>query len=270
LYTFVCVQQYSGLLLDPSHTTREGSILATIGTAAPQNGHQKLERGDRVSLAYQRLRELIVSGRLAPGARIIETTVAGRLGVSRTPVRAALQRLQQEGYVVVTSPGQQSRMSVAPLTQEDARELFGMVSAVEGLAVNWAARRPAADRREVVEELRAINRSLLDASASRARDVNLVFELDKTFHRKCVEAGAGPRLLALHDSFKPQSERYGRIYSSALIDEMPTSVDEHEFVIAGIESGDGESAENAMRRNWWNASDRLSRVIDALGEQGSW
>ena len=102
-----------------------------------------VERGDRVTLAYQKLRELIVLGRLAPGTRIIETTVAARLGVSRTPVRAALQRLQQEGYVVVTSPGQQSRMSVAPLTQEDAIELFGMVSAVEGLAANGAARRPA-------------------------------------------------------------------------------------------------------------------------------
>jgi DNA-binding GntR family transcriptional regulator len=98
-------------------------------------------RGDRVTLAYRRLRELIVTGRLAPGSRIIETAVAARLGVSRTPVRAALQRLQQEGYVVVASPGQQSRMAVAPLTQEDAIELFGMVSAVEGLAANGAARR---------------------------------------------------------------------------------------------------------------------------------
>ena len=99
-------------------------------------------RGDRVTLAYRRLRELIVTGKLAPGSRIIETSVVGRLGVSRTPVRAALQRLQQEGYVVVTSPGQQSRMAVAPLTQEDAIELFGMVSAVEGLAANGAAHRP--------------------------------------------------------------------------------------------------------------------------------
>lgn len=234
------------------------------------NGQHRLERGDRVTLAYQRLRELIVSGRLAPGARIIETTVATRLGVSRTPVRAALQRLQQEGYVVVTSPGQQSRMSVAPLTQDDARELFGMVSAVEGLAVNWAASRPADVRAVIVEELRRVNQDLLDSSTQRSRDVNRVFELDREFHRKCVEAGAGPRLLALHESFKPQSERYGRIYSSALIDEMPTSVSEHETVIDGIEAGDGDAAEKAMRYNWWNASDRLCRVIDTLGEQGSW
>jgi DNA-binding GntR family transcriptional regulator len=228
------------------------------------------ERGDRVTLAYHRLRELIVLGRLAPGSRIIETTVASRLGVSRTPVRAALQRLQQEGYVIVTSPGQQSRMSVAPLTQEDAVELFGMVSAVEGLAAHGAARRPATTRASVVPELRELNARLLDASSAQRHDVNQVFVLDQAFHRRVVEAGAGPRLLALHDSIKPQSERYGRIYSSALIDEMPTSVKEHEEVIRAIERGDSPAAEAAMRKNWSNASERLARVIDALGERGTW
>lgn len=228
------------------------------------------ERGDRVTLAYRRLRELIVTGRLAPGSRIIETTVATRLGVSRTPVRAALQRLQQEGYVVVASPGQQSRMAVAPLTQEDAMELFGMVSAVEGLAAHGAARRPAQERAGVVPELRALNADLLSASSAQARDVNRVFTLDERFHRRVVEAGAGPRLLALHDSFKPQSERYGRIYSSALIDEMAASVQEHEDVVRAIEAADADAAEAAMRRNWSNASQRLAAVIDALGEQGTW
>ncbi|CAN5766417.1 GntR family transcriptional regulator [soil metagenome] len=235
------------------------------------NGNQpKLERGDRVTLAYNRLRELIVSGRLAPGSRIIETAVASRLGVSRTPVRAALQRLQQEGYVIVASPGQQSRMSVAPLTQEDARELFGMVSAVEGLAANWAAQKPLEQRRAVAAELRGLNADLVEAASSAVRDVNRVFDVDMWFHRRVVEAGAGPRLLALHDSFKPQSERYGRIYSSALIDEIGTSAEEHEQVVVGIEEGDGDAAEQALRRNWWNASERLARVIVTMGERGSW
>ncbi|MBR9988805.1 MAG: GntR family transcriptional regulator [Gemmatimonadetes bacterium] len=238
-------------------------------TGTPE-GRPKQERGDRVTHAYRRLRELIVTGRLAPGSRIIETSVAGRLGVSRTPVRAALQRLQQEGYVVVTSPGQQSRMAVAPLTQEDAIELFGMVSAVEGLAAHGAAQRPERARQSVVQELRILNRDLLEASAADRRDVNRVFTLDERFHRKVVEAGAGPRLLALHDSFKPQSERYGRIYSSALIDEMASSVKEHEDVVCAIENSDPDGAEAAMRRNWTNASQRLADVIDTLGERGTW
>ncbi|MFB6240160.1 MAG: GntR family transcriptional regulator, partial [Gemmatimonadota bacterium] len=54
---------------------------------------------DRSGETYTRLRELIVRGQLAPGSRIIETDVAERLGVSRTPVRSALQRLEQEGFI---------------------------------------------------------------------------------------------------------------------------------------------------------------------------
>ena len=60
---------------------------------------------DRVSQAYEEIRDLIVRGRLAPGARIHENEAALRLGSSRTPVRAALQRLQQEGYVTGATPG---------------------------------------------------------------------------------------------------------------------------------------------------------------------
>lgn len=226
------------------------------------------ERGDRFALAYQKLRELIVLGRLAPGSRIIETSVAERLGVSRTPVRAALQRLQQEGYVVVTSPGQQSRMAVAPLTQEDAIELFGVVASIEGLAANWAASNGSGEA--TLDEIRSLNDALYEVATSSRPDVNTVFEIDRQWHRKVVEAGAGPRLLALHDSFKPQSERYGRIYSSALIDEIAASVEEHRVVIRHIEDGDGDGAEAAMRLNWSNASQRLAAVIESVGERGAW
>src|SRR6478672_9936126 len=99
-------------------------------------GPRKRARPQQV---YERLRELIVDGRLAPGTRIVETEVAERLGVSRTPVRGALQRLQQEGYVVDSPTLQQTRPTVAPLTSEDAHELFLLVGALEGLAASRAA-----------------------------------------------------------------------------------------------------------------------------------
>jgi DNA-binding GntR family transcriptional regulator len=242
-------------------------VATELNAAAPAQG---MSRGDRVAVAYHRIRELIVLGRLPPGTRIIETTVAARLGVSRTPVRAALQRLQQEGYVVVSSPGQQSRVSVAPVTREDAIELYTVLAAVEGLAASLAAARSNEVRRATAVELRILNTALLEASQAPRRDVARVFELDFQFHRLIVEAGAGPRLLALHDSFKPQSERYGRIYSSALIDEISASVSEHEDIVRCIETGDGTAAERAMRFNWENASDRLASVIGAVGVRGAW
>src|SRR6266516_1813696 len=75
--------------------------------------------GSRPDQVYARLRDLIVQGSLAPGSRIVETEIASRLGVSRTPVREALQRLQQEGFVNGAPGAQQSRLTVAPLTRDD-------------------------------------------------------------------------------------------------------------------------------------------------------
>src|SRR5690606_3496565 len=117
----------------------EGAMSANPRSARrPSSDRTRDLRNDRVSQAYRQLRELIIWGRLAPGTRIIETDVAARLGVSRTPVRSALQRLQQEGYIVASGTGQQSRLAVAPLTREDARELFAIVAEVEALGAQWA------------------------------------------------------------------------------------------------------------------------------------
>lgn len=239
-------------------------------TAAAKDSADDNGRGDRVTKAYNQLRDLIVRGRLAPGTRIIETDVAARLGVSRTPVRGALQRLQQEGYIVATGSGQQSRLSVTPLTQEDARELFAIVGEIEGLGARWSAELAEADRLVVVDDLQRMNQQLASAASEPRPDHQLVFDLDQGFHRRYVEGAAGPRLLAMHDAIKPQSERYVRLYISALVDEIGTSVREHTVIIDAIAAGEGEAAQSAVRHNWRNAASRLSRVIDALGERGTW
>jgi DNA-binding GntR family transcriptional regulator len=90
------------------------------------------------------------------------------------------------------------------------------------------------------------------------------------FHRTYVEVGGGPRIRALHDAIKPQSERYIRLYISALVDEIGTSVDEHDQTIRMIEAGQPDEAQLAVRTNWHNAADRLSKVIQHLGERGAW
>lgn len=227
-------------------------------------------RVNRELSIYEQIRELIVHGRFAPGTRIIETEVASRLGVSRTPVRSALQRLQQEGYIVTSGVGRQARPSVAPLTREDAWELFGIVGGVEGLASRWAAALEPAARHKLVEKLEVVNQKLLHATQAGRPDHNLFFTLDTEFHHAYVAASAGPRLQVLHDAIKPQAERYVRLYTSVLLDEIGTSVREHDTIIAAIGAGDEEAAQRAVQQNWRNAALRLNRVINAVGERGSW
>jgi DNA-binding GntR family transcriptional regulator len=225
-------------------------------------------RSDTVSRVYQELRGLIVWGHLPPGARIAERAVAERLGLSRTPVRSALHRLQQEGFVSSVGRGQDQRLIVAPLTQEDGREIILIVGHLEGLAAHTAALLPDAQRKRIVARLREINRDL--AAESKRREFAQIFELDQAFHRAYVEDVVGPRLLALHRAIKPQIERYTRLYISVLVDELPTSVKEHEVIVKAIASGDAHAGQRAVETNWRNAAARLSRVIGQLGERGSW
>jgi DNA-binding GntR family transcriptional regulator len=219
---------------------------------------------------YNKLRELIVRGQLAPGTRVVETDVAKKLGMSRTPVRSALQRLHQEGYIVDSPSLRQSRPTVAPLTKEDAAELFSIVAEIEGLAARSAAALSKARRGALTTELSAINARLRKAADAKEPDHNLLWELDERFHRRYVEAGAGPRLIALHDAVKPQAERYERLYVSLLAHDMTPSITEHGAIVRALKRGDPDVAQRAVQTNWRNAAQRLGVVIERLGERGRW
>ena len=226
--------------------------------------------GSRPDQVYLRLRDLIVQGSLAPGSRIVETEIATRLGVSRTPVREALQRLQQEGFVIGAPGAQQSRLTVAPLTRDDVHELLDVVGALEGLGARRAAKLDVADRRLLVKELRALNQEFARAGRTAPIDHGRLYDVDERLHRRIVQAGVGPRLLALHEAVKPQAERYIRMYISLLTGDIKSSVDEHDTIIEAIEDGRASDAQEAVDVNWRHAADRLSRVIEVAGERGSW
>ena len=223
----------------------------------------------RPQQVYERLRALIIDGRLAPGARIVETEVASRLGVSRTPVRGALQRLQQEGYVVDSPTLQQTRPTVAPLTADDARELFLLVGALEGLAAFRAALGSPTERSGLVASLAQINDAFAAAASAARPDHARIFDLDARFHRGYMTA-AGPRIRALHEIVKPQAERYERLYVSMLTPELHRSVTEHRAIVRALRSGNAPNAQSAVETNWRNAAERLAAVVTAAGERGSW
>jgi DNA-binding GntR family transcriptional regulator len=233
------------------------------GTADPG------ERTDNVSRAYQELRHRIVWGQLPPGARISERIVAERLGLSRTPVRSAMHRLEQEGFIASVGRARERRLIVAPLTMQDGQEVLHIVGHLEGLAARTAALLPRHRRDAIVRRLRELNDELRRQSSDHVDAVRF-FDLDIEFHRSYVEGVAGPRLLTLHRAIKPQSERYIRLYVTAFVDKVSTSVHEHEKIVSAIARGDAGGAQKATETNWHNAAERLARVIEQHGERGSW
>lgn len=224
---------------------------------------------DHVTRAYDELRRFIIGGQLSPGGRISERAVGERLGLSRTPVRSALHRLEQEGFIVSEGSGRERRLIVAPLTMHDGQELFTIVGHLEGMAARLAALLPAAQRRAVVARLRTVNREL-EAQARTGGDAERFFALDFEFHRTYVEEVVGPRLRALHHAFKPQTERYVRLYTTVFLGQVVTSVREHDRIVAAIARGDAEAAQREAETNWYNAAARLARVIEQHGERGIW
>lgn len=226
--------------------------------------------GNSLRKAFYEIRELIVHGRLSPGSWIVEADLARHLAMSRTPVRSALHWLQREGYVIEHKNARKSRMVVAPLTKEDAGELYSIIGHVEGLAGRHTAALPKSQRVEIVGRLKGFNNQLREILTARDSRAAGIFDLDRNFHRAIIESGAGPRLLALHKSIEPQAERYWRLYASSIINDLHLSLGEHDEIIAAIVAGDADRVERALQANWEKGCHRLAHVIDIFGERGSW
>jgi DNA-binding GntR family transcriptional regulator len=230
----------------------------------------KAEHGTSVGTAFQRIRDLIVHAKLAPGTWIVEGDLCDHLNMSRTPVRGALYLLQREGYVIEYRNGSKARMIVAPLTKEDASELYPIIGRLEGLAGRRAAVLPKPEREALAAKLRVVNRKLEKIARDRGYNGPDIFDLDHEFHRLLLTAGSGPRLTTLHRAIEPQTERYWRLYASSIINELHVSVSEHEEIIAALLEGNPDRLEKALFTNWENGCRRLGKVIEIFGDRGSW
>jgi DNA-binding GntR family transcriptional regulator len=227
---------------------------------------QRENNGER---AYVSLRSMIVDGRLPPGGWLIESDLTERLHMSRTPIRAALQWLQHEGYVIECGTGSKSRMMIAPLTLSDSRELYAIVGAIEGIAGRHAAELPAKARDTIVTTLQRLNSTMVKTSKSSDPDLGFFADTDTAFHDRIVESAAGPRLLAIYKAIKPQTDRYWLFYSRFIKEDMARSCAEHHQIVRSISRGDAEAAQRNLQINWANGAERLEKAIAKFGEQGT-
>jgi DNA-binding GntR family transcriptional regulator len=230
----------------------------------------KAEHGTSLLTAFREIRELIVHGKLSPGTWILEAELAERLNMSRTPVRGAIHWLQREGYILEHRNAKKSRMIVAPLTKEDANELYLIIGRLEGIAGRGIASLPADERKEICSQLQVLNDRLELISKDRDGHPGEIFENDRSFHRLIIKYGAGARMTTLHKAIEPQTERYWRLYASSIIKDLHLSVSEHQEVIRAIEAADPDRVEASLQLNWIKGAERLGHVIEIFGERGSW
>lgn len=235
-----------------------------------RRGPKKCANETRVSRAFLHIRDLIVYGRMTPGTWIVEEKLCEQLNMSRTPIHLALYLLRGEGYVMEQRSRENSHMIVAPMTQEDAADLYLILGRLEGLAGRRAAELPLGDRKVLALKLRDLNDRLASVTTSDSGAGPEILDICRRFHRLLIEAGSGPRLKTLHRAIEPQAERYWRINSAAVLNDLPASIEEHEEIIAALTAGDTNRLEKAIRMYRENGCNRLARTFESFGEHGSW
>src|SRR5579871_496410 len=165
-----------------------------MGTTPLSSTSTQVSRAEPVAVqAYRLIRQAILQGQFSPGQRLIETELAAMLGVSRTPVREALSKLEVDGLVDLLPTGG----LVVRNIENELVEIYGLRQRVEGYAANLAARRITADELAALEDVCSAALAALDSRGLEERA-----ELNNTFHRRLTEASHSPRLIRLTNSYR--------------------------------------------------------------------
>lgn len=200
--------------------------------------------------AYSLILAAVDEGDLAPGTRLVETDLADRLGVSRTPVREALQRLEAHG--IVKREGRSLR--VATLDHNQLGELYEVRSHVEGLAAKLAARHAAP------EEI-ALLRQMVQADRARVDDAEALSRSNRQFHGLLHRATHNRYLTQMLESMR----RSLVLLSSSTLARPgrgQSSIDEHDRIVEAIEKRDERAAQEAAETHISNAY-RMRLVLDS-------
>lgn len=208
------------------------------GTPAAQGQPTRLiERRVLRDEVRERLMEDILSGKLQPGERIVETRVAKELGLSQTPVREALRDLELLGFVVTSAFRGATVRRVSP---EDWAEIYPIRAALEGVAARAAAERISE------EDVRRL-RGLIDVmrSASQRGDKHATIAADIEFHAHIVELSGNRVLKQLWQSLRLATTTFLTV--SVTHRPLLELAERHTVVLEALISRDGAAAEAAMR-----------------------
>jgi len=233
-----------------SHPTSKIVALKARKLAAATS--DALRNTSRSEFVFASLRDAIWEGRFTPGERIPEEEIAHSLGVSRTPVRDALRRLQERGMLVV---GAGRSLVVAELTKQQVLELYAMREILEGSAARFAAQH--ANEAEI-----DLLHSVLDEFDRYQDDARMLVSLNRRFHRAICEAAHNRYLIAtldgMHDALALLHGNTFRVPNR-----RSKSDAEHRRIVLAIERRDADEAEKAARDHVRQAQrTRFAALVD--------
>jgi DNA-binding GntR family transcriptional regulator len=206
--------------------------------------------------AYHQLKRRIIDLRFRPGEILMAQSLAKELGISRTPVREALVRLQQEGFV---EEAEGKKFKVSEITLKSVLELHEIRELMEGHAVKRVAKNRT---REQVNELRALTKRMEEALGD--RDPDRFFDADLEFHAKLIQFCGNRALqdLSVQLTEKIQRVRFLTLYVHRRLEE---TIDEHSKILDGIVDQDPRSAQKALNAHLQNVKKGVAKLFEERG-----
>ena len=199
--------------------------------------------------AYTLILDAIEAGIFKPGDRLVESELAERFGVSRTPVREALQRLETQG--MLRRDGRS--LIVASLDHNQLSELYAVRTELEGLAARLAA------RHATEEELRVLRSMVTEDRALLGGDPRVLSRANKRFHKQ-IHLASHNRFLVQQLDLVHRSMALMATTSFAAEGRDGPALAEHERIVAAIEARDGDAAYAALREHISKAYETRLRV----------
>lgn len=208
--------------------------------------------GSLADRAYEALKEAIVNRTLHPGALLNEERLAEELGISRTPLRTALQRLHHE-HLLASAPGK--GFMVASLNRRDMGHVFLMRRLLEP-----AAARLAAGRRTERDVSLLRDAVVAQQEAVEAGDYLRFLRHDEEFHLTIASVSENPYLQSAIRTMQVHGHRF-LVLDKHIHGRAPDSIREHAALISAIERRDGDGAEDLMRQHVQRTESKLAEVL---------
>lgn len=209
-----------------------------------------------VEVAYDELKKRIISHELAPGAQILEEELALMLGMSRTPVREAAVRLEQEGFVELVP---RRGVRVTALSKRAVREINEVLECLE----IQAAERLAA-RHVSAEELRRLDLAVTEMDAAlESEDIQAWADADYKFHKLLIELCGNAHLTAVAQNFLDKAHRFRLLTLSLRAKPVYSNVN-HAAVLEAVRRNDPQTAQDIHRAHKRRWARELTELLDRL------
>ena len=203
-------------------------------------------------VVFNTLRQAILKGELEPGERLMEIQLAERLGVSRTPIREAIRKLELEGLVLMIP---RKGAEVAKISEKSLRDVLELRRSLEELALELACQRMTEEEIDELEDAQRAFRKAVDS-----KDVMLMAETDEKYHEIIYQGTKNSRLVQILNNLREQMYRYRLEYIKDA-DKRQILLIEHDNILKAVRNRKVAEAKAAMREHIDNQEITVSRNI---------